>query len=193
VKAKEHIRKKEYLLFHRKDTPVKVRLADNVDAVIAMIERGEIAKSNMEEYRIWKAIISRCTDEKHAKFSDYGGRGITISNEWMDFFTFFRDMGIRPTGLEIDRIDNDKGYNKENCAWTSRIVNLFNQRPRKRKTDLPRGVRTTRQGKFMAVISVGGNSVSAGTFKTIDEAKEAYKVISKEWFGREFKENDKQE
>lgn len=71
----------------------------------------------------------RCLNEKCHAYPDYGGRGITISDEWMSFETFFND--VIPTyrkGLELDRRDNDKGYSKENFRWATRTENIRNRR-----------------------------------------------------------------
>lgn len=84
--------------------------------------------SRTKEYKCWAALKNRCQNEKNIQFNDYGGRGITISEEWMKFENFFADMGIRPEGCEIDRIDNNKGYCKENCRWTTKKINSRNRR-----------------------------------------------------------------
>lgn len=61
---------------------------------------------------------SRCYDPNETSYRNYGGRGITVSNEWMDFMNFERDMGeTYQEGLSLERIDNEKGYSKENCKW----------------------------------------------------------------------------
>jgi hypothetical protein len=70
----------------------------------------------------------RCLDETDKRWKDYGGRGIGIDPEWMNFDNFLRDMGIAPDGLQIDRKDNDQGYNNANCKWASRIEQQNNMR-----------------------------------------------------------------
>lgn len=80
------------------------------------------------EYLIWRGMRSRCRDAGSTAFRNYGGRGITVCPEWEDFVVFLRDMGQRPNGCDLDRIDNNKGYSKDNCRWISRQRNLNNKR-----------------------------------------------------------------
>lgn len=69
-------------------------------------------------YRTWIAMVSRCSCPTNAAFHHYGGRGITVCQRWRDSFPdFLEDMGERPEGMSIGRIDNSKGYCKENCEW----------------------------------------------------------------------------
>lgn len=82
------------------------------------------------EYQIWSAIKDRCYNEKRPEYCDYGGRNITMCDEWQDSFeAFYRDMGPRPSSKHsVERRDNDKGYCKENCYWASRIEQANNTR-----------------------------------------------------------------
>ena len=77
--------------------------------------------SSSAEYRTWNKIRERCYNERDKRYSDYGGRGITMCEEWRNSFeAFYRDMGPRPTPEHtIDRRENDKGYSKENCRWAT--------------------------------------------------------------------------
>lgn len=82
-------------------------------------------------YRSWQSIKRRCLNKKDPAYANYGGRGITICDEWLVFENFLADMpGFEP-GLEIDRIDNNKGYSKENCRWVTSKVNNRNRRNNK--------------------------------------------------------------
>jgi len=76
--------------------------------------------SKTQEYKTWSRIRRRCFDEKDRNYKDYGGRGIKMCKKWNDsFINFYSDMGLRPEGTSIERINNEKGYYKENCRWAT--------------------------------------------------------------------------
>lgn len=83
-------------------------------------------------HAIWTNMVQRCTNPRNPAWDDYGGRGITVCDRWRhDFAAFLADMGERPEGLTLDRIDNDRGYSPDNCRWTTWTVQRRNQRARK--------------------------------------------------------------
>ena len=87
--------------------------------------------TNTKVYQVWGGMKNRCNNPKNRHYKDYGGRGITVSTSWDKFENFIRDMGDKAEGQSLDRIDNNKGYSKENCHWSSWSVQQNNRRNNK--------------------------------------------------------------
>lgn len=81
---------------------------------------GNMKRGNgTKTYNTWRGMIARCEDPLNKRYDNYHGKGIEVCEEWHDFSVFLGDMGERPKGLTLDRIDNTKGYYKDNCRWAT--------------------------------------------------------------------------
>lgn len=105
-------------------------------------------------YKCWLHMRGRCLTKTDRKYPDYGGRGITICVRWDSFENFYADMGDKPDGLTLGRIDNDGNYEPSNCRWETAEDQAWNRRQRSfqsnNKSGLP-GVRyIASRGKYQA-------------------------------------------
>ena len=80
------------------------------------------------EYDSWQHARQRCNNPKAKGYAEYGGSGITMCDRWRDFSAFLADMGPRPEGTSLDRIDSKKGYEPGNCRWATPLQQAWNTR-----------------------------------------------------------------
>jgi hypothetical protein len=89
-------------------------------------------KKRSDVYATWVSMMARCTNPEHKDWARYGGRGITVCDDWRWFARFKADMGDRPSPRHsIERRDNDKGYQPDNCYWAT-----MKQQSRNRKSTI---------------------------------------------------------
>jgi len=79
-------------------------------------------------YHSWVGMMQRCTNPNSRAYADYGGRGIKVCARWRAFANFLEDMGEKPLGLSLDRLDNDRAYGPNNCRWATAIEQARNKR-----------------------------------------------------------------
>ena len=85
--------------------------------------------SRTPTYKTWSSMHGRCKDPRNASHKYYGARGITVCAEWGDFLTFVSQMGFRPPGMTLDRIDSNGNYERDNCRWATPEQQTANRRP----------------------------------------------------------------
>lgn len=127
-------------------------------------------------YGVWINMKTRCYNNKNEKYPCYGGRGITVCDEWKHDFMEFRRFAIEngwDDSLQIDRKDNDKGYSPDNCRFVTRDVNINNQQVlRKSNTSGYRGVKRNKYS-WVATVRISGfpHLCKAGFKTAVDAAK----------------------
>ena len=128
-------------------------------------------KSN-KFYMKWKSILSRCNNPQNASYINYGGRGITVCNEWLslqNFIIWCEQTYIE--GMTLDRINNDGGYSPDNCRWADRLTQTLNQRKMKHNKSGYVGVyKYKKYNKWIAKVGSNNKVINIGSFKTKIEA-----------------------
>lgn len=146
------------------------------------VTKKNIAEANTKHgmsdtvlYGRWRGMKARCYSKSYHAYHRYGGRGITVCDEWKDDFQKFYD-DMADTFFEdaqLDRIDNDKGYYKENCRWVTAKENANNRSTYSNKTGHTGIYFREKTGKYTAYFYHNRKSIHVGTYFTIEEAVEA--------------------
>lgn len=144
------------------------------------IKIKRLTKHNMcktTEYKTWTAMLQRCNNPKDKGFPDYGGRGISVSKRWLVFSKFYKDMGERPAGLTLERINNNGDYETFNCKWATCTEQVRNQRLRRDNTSGERGIyyRKDCNRHYQVKIGINNKTKQIGFFNTLEQAKKARK------------------
>jgi hypothetical protein len=90
--------------------------------------------SRSPTWSTWSTMKARCFNPSTDSYPNYGGRGITVCDRWLSFENFLADMGEKPPGKSLERMDNDKGYEPGNCCWATELEQQRNKRSVRRIT-----------------------------------------------------------
>lgn len=135
-------------------------------------------------YKLWKNLRQRCDNPKHKDWKNYGGRGISYDPAWKDFHHFCQDVGERPLGLTLDRIENDGNYQKGNVKWSSMQEQSKNKRKASARTSFQANSKLgilgvcldKRRKKYMAYGSVEKKQIQLYKGNSLDDAIAARKA-----------------
>ena len=124
-------------------------------------------------YQVWSSMKTRCNSEDDLSYKNYGGRSISYCERWKDFANFCEDMGIKPKGLTIERINNDGNYEPNNCKWATRHEQGQNKRVYKTNA-LGQNGTFKKKGRFIVARNWNNRKYKiAGSFETKELAQEA--------------------
>lgn len=144
---------------------------------------------SLPEFVVWQGMINRCYSDTNKAYKYYKGKGIKVCDRWLEpygegFKNFMLDMGSRPDGFQLDRVDSDLDYGPDNCRWVTASFNAFNVKSGKVKSSGKVGVTwLVKNKKWRAQITCNGVKSSLGCFLNLDDAVAARRDAELEKFG----------
>lgn len=140
--------------------------------------------TNSRTYNSWRGMRERCDNPKNKRYDRYGAVGISYSADWVDFEVFLRDMGVRPEGKTLERIDCTKSYSVINCKWDNLTNQAFNIGLKSNNTSGRSGVSLHRDGvRYVAKITHNKKVEYLGLFHCFKSAVKAREAKELEYYG----------
>lgn len=140
--------------------------------------------SGTPTYQSYRGMLERCFIEDSPAYRNYGGRGITVCDRWLESFeNFLEDMGEKSDDLSLDRVDNSLGYFADNCRWATRSVQNFNKRLVNNTSGKAGVVYNKEKDRWDAVIGVDNKRIYLGGYKQKDDAILARQQAELQYYG----------
>jgi hypothetical protein len=149
---------------------------------------GDSAKthgmSGTATYRTWYNMMNRCYKENNTDYHHYGGRGITVCDRWLESFeNFYEDMGTKPKGMSLERLQLDLGYSSDNCTWANETTQNYHQRKRKDNTSGVPGVSYRNNKGWLVRLYKDKALVHSSLHENKEEAIRIRKEVELEFYG----------
>lgn len=143
--------------------------------------RGTHGKYGTSTHKTWRSMVDRCTKPGGRGYQQYSH--LDVCEKWMTFEGFYEEMGDRPDGMTLDRIDCNLGYFKENCRWADLVTQQQNRRPNYINKNKGLAGVFKSGNRFVARIGHSGKKEYIGIYDTPEEANDAYNARGLELFG----------
>lgn len=125
-------------------------------------------------YGTWYQMQERCRNPKTRGYEHYGGRGIIVCERWNNFANFLQDMGERPKGTTLDRIEVNGNYEPTNCRWATNLTQSLNKRNRNHSSIFKGVSWDASRKKWVAYIRIDGKTINLGRFVSEIDASQAF-------------------
>ena len=136
-------------------------------------------------YKTWIGMLQRCNNPKSPVYKYYGGRNIKVCQRWYKLENFLADMGERPKGLTLERVNNNLGYIKSNCKWATQVEQARNRRLYNTNKTGINGVYWNKYlNKYVVQIMADNQNYYIGSFLTLEDAKIARLDAEQMYWGK---------